>query len=120
MMTLLKFVAPRVAGQTLGYLQRYPLLMTFIIGLTLGAGGMAYLWIKQPSCQEKAAVAALELERQARIDAEEIVSDRTRTIEELQRSLHTLREQAIQVVPDNRACDLSPDVSRLLNDARKR
>lgn len=121
MMTFLKFVAPRLIGQGVGFVQRLPLpLVTLIIGIVLGLSSMGYLWYQQPSCKERAAVAALELERQARVDAEELISDRTRTIERLRKDLHTLREQVDTVVPDSRACDLGPDVGRLLNDARSR
>jgi hypothetical protein len=119
MMVFLKFVAPRLAGQLVGYLQRLPLpLLTFIIGLTLGVGGTAYLWIKQPSCQEKAAVAALKLEREAREVAEELVHERSQTIESLRRRVYVLQHEASTLVPDNPICDVGVDVARLLNRAR--
>jgi hypothetical protein len=119
MMMFLKFVAPRLLGQTLGYLQRVPVpVLTFTLGLMLGVGSIGYMWWSQPSCKEKAAVAALKLEREAREVAEELVHERSQTIESLRRRVYVLQHEASTLVPDNPICDVGVDVARLLNRAR--
>lgn len=121
-MIFLKLLISRLFGQALGCFQRIPLpVVLFTAGLVVGAGGVGYAWFKQPSCKEKAAIAALELERAARYKAEDLINERNQTIEILRSSIASLRSQVIQVLPDdNRECDFPPDAAELLNRARSR
>ena len=101
-------------GGFAGVLKRYVVLLAFL----LGAGTVAAVWWNLPNCQEKVALAALELEKVARVRAESLAAEHTATVINLKLENISLKGRIKDVVPEKEECDLPISVVNLLNESR--
>lgn len=101
-------------GSLAGVAQRYAALLAFL----LGAGIVGAMWWNSPSCQERVALEALDLEKKARERAEILATEHAATVINLRLENVALKGRIKDVIPNNPDCDLSRGAVSLLNHSR--